>query len=193
MAALLATARGVLGEIDMYCANAGVALGDGEGDEEDWEASWQVNVMAHVRAARLLLPGWLERGSGHLICTVSAAGLLTMLGTAPYSVTKHAALSFAEWLAATYAHRGLTVQALCPMGVRTAMLDSVTPAAELILGETAITAEQVADAVIAGIAGGSFLILPHPDVAGMYADRAADTDRWLRGMNKLQTRSETAV
>jgi short-subunit dehydrogenase len=149
--------------------------------------------MAHVRAARLLLPGWLERGSGHLICTVSAAGLLTMLGTAPYSVTKHAALSFAEWLAATYAHRGLTVQALCPMGVRTAMLDAVTPAAELILGETAITAEQVADAVMAGIAGGSFLILPHPDVARMYANRAADTDRWLGGMNKLQTRSETAV
>ncbi len=97
--------------------------------------------MAHVRAARLLLPGWLERGSGHLICTVSAAGLLTMLGTAPYSATKHAALSFAEWLAATYAHRGLTVQALCPMGVRTAMLDGISPAAELILGETAITAE----------------------------------------------------
>ena len=189
MAALLATARGVLGEIDMYCANAGVALGDGEGDEDDWEASWQVNVMAHVRAARLLLPGWLERGSGHLICTVSAAGLLTMLGTAPYSATKHAALSFAEWLAATYAHRGLTVQALCPMGVRTAMLDGITPAAELILGETAITTEEVADAVIAGIASGSFLILPHPDVARMYANRAADTDRWLRGMNKLQTRS----
>jgi len=193
VAALLAAARGVLGEIDMYCANAGVALGDGAGDEDDWEASWQVNVMAHVRAARLLLPGWLERGSGHLICTVSAAGLLTMLGTAPYSATKHAALSFAEWLAATYAHRGLTVQALCPMGVRTAMLDGITPAAELILGETAITTEEVADAVMAGIASRSFLILPHPDVARMYANRAADTDRWLRGMNKLQTRTETAV
>jgi NAD(P)-dependent dehydrogenase (short-subunit alcohol dehydrogenase family) len=193
VAALLATARGVLGEIDLYCANAGVALGDGEGGEGDWEASWQVNVMAHVRAARALLPGWLDRGGGHLICTVSAAGLLTMLGTAPYSVTKHAALGFAEWLAATYAHRGLTVQALCPMGVRTAMLDDLSPAAELILSETAITTEEVADAVIEGIAGGSFLILPHPDVARMYANRAADTDRWLRGMNRLQTRTETAV
>jgi NAD(P)-dependent dehydrogenase (short-subunit alcohol dehydrogenase family) len=192
-AALLATARGVLGEIDLYCANAGVARGDGVGDEDDWEASWQVNVMAHVRAARLLLPGWLERGSGHLICTVSAAGLLTMLGTAPYSATKHAALGFAEWLAASYAHRGLTVQALCPMGVHTAMLDDISPAAELILGETAISADQVADAVIAGIAAGGFLILPHPDVARMYAHRATDTDRWLRGMNKLQTRTETAV
>jgi short-subunit dehydrogenase len=124
---------------------------------------------------------------------VSAAGLLTMLGTAPYSATKHAALGFAEWLAASYAHRGLTVQALCPMGVRTAMLDDISPAAELILGETAISADQVADAVIAGIAAGGFLILPHPDVARMYAGRAADTDRWLRGMNKLQTRTESAV
>ena len=192
VAALLAAARGVLGEIDMYCANAGVALGDGAGDEDDWEASWQVNVMAHVRAARLLLPRWLERGSGHLICTVSAAGLLTMLGSAPYSATKHAALSFAEWLAASYAHRGLTVQALCPMGVRTPMLDGISPAGEIILGETAITTEDVADAVIAGIAGGGFLILPHPDVARMYAGRAADTDRWLRGMNKLQVRVEAA-
>jgi len=193
VAALLATATGVLGEIDLFCANAGVARGDGEGSEDDWEASWQVNVMAHVRAARLLLPGWLGRGSGHLICTVSAAGLLTMLGAAPYSATKHAALGFAEWLAATYAHRGITVQALCPMGVRTPMLSGISPAAELILGPTAITTDEVADAVIAGIAEGGFLILPHPDVARMYAGRATDTDRWLRGMNKLQTQTETAV
>ncbi len=190
VAALIATARDALGEIDLFCANAGVAR---EADTEaDWEASWQVNVMAHVRAARLLLPRWLERGSGHLICTVSAAGLLTMLGSAPYSATKHAALSFAEWLAASYAHRGLTVQALCPMGVRTPMLDGISPAGEIILGETAITTAEVADAVIAGIATGSFLILPHPDVAQMYAGRATDTDRWLRGMNKLQVRVEAA-
>src|SRR5215467_4953332 len=190
VAALLDTARGVLGDIDLYCANAGVA---GEEDTEaNWAASWQVNVMAHVRAARLLLPRWLERGHGHLICTVSAAGLLTMLGSAPYSATKHAALAFAEWLAASYAHRGVTVQALCPMGVRTAMLDGTSPAAEIILGETAITAEEVADAVVAGIAAGGFLILPHPDVARMYAGRATDTDRWLRGMNRLQARVEAA-
>src|SRR6266481_1021046 len=111
VAALVATARDVLGEIDLYCANAGVAREDDT--EASWEASWQVNVMAHVRAARLLLPRWLERGNGHLICTVSAAGLLTMLGSAPYSATKHAALAFAEWLAASYTHRGITVQALC--------------------------------------------------------------------------------
>src|SRR6516164_1808087 len=192
VAALVAAARGVLGEIDMYCANAGVACGDGEGDEADWEASWRVNVMAHVRAARLLLPGWLERGTGHLICTVSAAGLLTMLATAPYSATKHAALSFAEWLAATHAHRGLTVQALCPMGVRTPMLAGISPAAEIILGETAIEPGDVAGTVMEAIADGRFLILPHPEVAQMYAGRATDTDRWLRGMNKLQQRTEQA-
>ena len=190
IAALLDIARGVLGDIDLYCANAGVACE--EDTEANWEASWQVNVMALVRAALLLLPRWLERGHGHLICTVSAAGLLTMLGSAPYSATKHAALAFAEWLAASYAHRGITVQALCPMGVRTAMLDGTSPAAEIILGDTAITVEEVADAVMAGIAAGSFLILPHPGVARMYAGRATDTDRWLRGMNKLQVRVEAA-
>ena len=194
LAALLKTATAALGEIDMFCANAGVALGEGDAaTEADWAASWQVNVMAHVRAARLLLPGWLERGSGHLICTVSAAGLLTMLGTAPYSVTKHAALSFAEWLSASYSHRGLTVQALCPMGVRTGMLDGSSPAAELILGDSAITPEAVADTVVEAIGDGRFLILPHPEVAEMYAGRATDTGRWLRGMNKLQQRIEEAT
>jgi NAD(P)-dependent dehydrogenase (short-subunit alcohol dehydrogenase family) len=193
LAGLLQGAADELDGIDMFCANAGVARGGGEdASEADWAASWQVNVMAHVRAARLLLPGWLDRGSGHLISTVSAAGLLTMLGSACYSVTKHAALAYAEWLAATYGHRGITVQALCPMGVRTPMLAGISPAAEIILGETAIETEAVADAVMEGIADGRFLILPHPDVARMYAGRATDTDRWLRGMNKLQRRVEEA-
>ena len=187
LAGLIKTATDALGEIDMFCANAGVARGEGDGaTEADWAASWQVNVMAHVRAARLLLPGWLERGSGHLICTVSAAGLLTMLGSAPYSATKHAALSFAEWLSASYAHRGITVQALCPMGVRTPMLAGTSPAAEIILGQTAITPEAVAGTVVEAIGDGRFLILPHPDVARMYAGRAADPDRWLVGMSKIQ-------
>jgi NAD(P)-dependent dehydrogenase (short-subunit alcohol dehydrogenase family) len=191
VAALIGAARQALGEIDLYCANAGVArVGGPEASEPDWDISWQVNVMAHVRAARLLLPGWLARGSGHLICTVSAAGLLTMLGTAPYSVTKHAALAHAEWLAATYAHRGITVQAVCPQGVRTPMLAGSGPAGDVILGETAITPEAAADAILAGIAAGQFLILPHPEVAQMYAGRAAEPDRWLRGMNKLQRRVE---
>jgi NAD(P)-dependent dehydrogenase (short-subunit alcohol dehydrogenase family) len=193
VAALIGVAREVLGEIDLFCANAGVALTGGEqATEADWDASWQVNVMAHVRAARLLLPAWLERGNGHLICTVSAAGLLTMLGSAPYSATKHAALGFAEWLAATYAHRGITVQAICPQGVRTPMMAGTGPAGELILGDSAIAPEAVADAVVAGIADGRFLILPHPEVARMYAGRAADPDRWLAGMNKIQRKIEAA-
>jgi len=194
VAALIAAARAALGEIDIYCANAGIARGGGpETPDPDWDASWQVNVMAHVRAARLLLGPWLERGSGHLICTVSAAGLLAMPGTAPYSVTKHAALAFAEWMALTYAHRGLTVQAICPQGVRTGMLDGTDPVAELVLGDSVITPDAVAGAVIEGIADGRFLILPHPEVAGMYAGRAADPDRWLRGMNKIQRRIEDAA
>jgi NAD(P)-dependent dehydrogenase (short-subunit alcohol dehydrogenase family) len=191
VARLIAIASDVLGGIDLYCANAGVGLGGGQdAAERDWETSWQVNVMAHVRAARLLTGPWLERGSGHLICTVSAAGLLTMLGSAPYSVTKHAALAFAEWMAATYEHRGIIVQAVCPQGVKTPLLDATGPAGQVILGGSAITAEAVADAVIEGIADGRFLILPHPEVARMYAGRAADPDRWLHAMNKIQRRVE---
>ncbi len=187
VAALISGARAELGEIDLFCANAGIArTGGPEAPEADWEASWQVNVMAHVRAARLLVGPWLERGSGHLICTVSAAGLLTVPGSAPYAVTKHGALAFAEWLAVTYAHRGLTVQAICPLGVRTPMLDRSNPRIEALLGESAIQPDAVADAVLQGIADGRFLILPHPEVAGMYAGRAAETDRWLRGMSRVQ-------
>jgi NAD(P)-dependent dehydrogenase (short-subunit alcohol dehydrogenase family) len=184
---LIAAARDHLGEIDLYCANAGIARSGGpEAPESDWEDSWQVNVMAHVRAARLLTPAWLERGSGHLICTVSAAGLLSMVGSAPYSVTKHGALAFAEWMALTYAHRGITVQAICPQGVRTGMLDGTDSRAEKVLGASVIQPEAVADAVIEAMADGRFLILPHPEVAGYYAGRAAEPDRWLRGMNKMQ-------
>jgi NAD(P)-dependent dehydrogenase (short-subunit alcohol dehydrogenase family) len=187
VAALIARARAELGEIDLYCANAGIARRGGpEASEADWADSWNVNVMAHVRAARLLLGPWLERGSGHLICTVSAAGLLAMPGSAVYSVTKHGALAFAEWLSFSYAHRGLVVQAICPQGVRTGMFDGSNPRAEKLLGPSAITPQDVADAVIEGMADGRFLILPHPEVAQMYAGRATEPDRWLRGMNKLQ-------
>jgi NAD(P)-dependent dehydrogenase (short-subunit alcohol dehydrogenase family) len=191
VARLIAAATEALGEIDLFCANAGVGTpGGADAPEADWELSWQVNVMAHVRAARLLLPPWLERGSGHLIATVSAAGLLTLLGSAPYSVTKHAALSFAQWLAATYSHRGITVQALCPQGVRTPMLARSGPVGQALLDGDAITPQAAAEAVMAGIADGRFLILPHPEVARMYANRAADPDRWLAGMNKIQRRLE---
>jgi NAD(P)-dependent dehydrogenase (short-subunit alcohol dehydrogenase family) len=187
VAALIDAARHELGEIDVYCANAGIArFGGPEAPEADWEDSWQVNVMAHVRAARLLLGPWLQRGSGHLICTVSAAGLLAMPGTAPYSVTKHAALGFAEWLGFSYAHRGITVQAICPLGVRTPMLPGPDEPGGKLLGDAAIEPEAVADAVVAGMRDGRFLILPHPQVAGMYAGRAADPDHWREGMSKIQ-------
>jgi NAD(P)-dependent dehydrogenase (short-subunit alcohol dehydrogenase family) len=187
VAELIARARARLGEIDLYCANAGIARGRGiEASEADWDASWQVNVMAHVRAARLLLGPWLERGSGHFIATVSAAGLLSIPGTATYAVTKHGALAFAEWLALSYAHRGLTVQAICPQGVRTPMLVGGETAAERMLLDSAVEPDDVADATITAMAEGRFLVLPHPEVAQMYAGRAAEPDRWLRGMNKLQ-------
>jgi NAD(P)-dependent dehydrogenase (short-subunit alcohol dehydrogenase family) len=195
VAALIASARAVLGEIDLYCANAGVArVGGPEASEADWADSWQVNVMAHVRAARLLLGPWLRRGSGHLICTVSAAGLLSTPGSAPYAVTKHGVLAFAEWLSFTHRHRGLTVQVICPMGVRTPMFEASGPMAEKLLGDSAIMPEAVADAVMEAIVDGRFLILPHPEVAQMYSGRAAEPDRWLKGMSGVQQflESETA-
>ncbi len=188
-------ARAALGGgVDVFCANAGVGTGGGpEADEDAWALAWDVNVMSHVRAARALLPEWLERGSGRFVSTVSAAGLLTMIGAAPYSVTKHGALAFAEWLSLTYRHRGVAVHAVCPQGVRTRMLDSTGPAGDLVLAPTAIEPEDVAAAVLDGIAAGRFLILPHPEVAGYHAARAAEPERWLRGMNKLQRAYEDVL
>lgn len=192
VADLIARSRSVLGEIDVYCANAGVApIGGADSPEDVWASTWDVNVMAHVRAARALLPAWLARGRGHFLATVSAAGLLTTLGSAPYSVTKHGALAFAEWLLVTYKHRGISVQALCPQGVRTRMLDSVGPAGALMLA-SALTPEFVADVVTDALGGDQFLILPHPEVAQYYATRAADNEHWIAGMNKLQRKLEAA-
>ena len=170
---LIATAREYLGEIDIYCSNAGIAVGAGpDSPEEAWQRSWEVNVMAHVRASRELLPAWLERGRGCFVVTASAAGLLTMLGSATYSVTKHAAESYAEWLAATYAHRGLVVHCICPQGVRTNMLAKSGQAGQVVLEDAAIEPEQVAEALLEGMAAGRFLILPHPEVRGYYQMRA---------------------
>ncbi|WP_327298486.1 SDR family oxidoreductase [Streptomyces sp. NBC_01197] len=179
------------GRVDVYCANAGLGSpGDPFADEGVWAAAWDVNVMAHVRAARALLPDWLERGEGRFVSTVSAAGLLTMIGAAPYSVTKHGALAFAEWLSLTYRHRGLKVHAICPQGVRTDMLTSAGSAGELVLAPTAIEPDDVADALFAAIAADRFLVLPHPEVAGYYQARAAEPDRWIGGMNHLQQKWE---
>jgi NAD(P)-dependent dehydrogenase (short-subunit alcohol dehydrogenase family) len=191
---LVATAREHLGAIDLFCANAGVGTGGGpEAPDADWDLAWQVNVMAHVRAARALLPDWLARGRGHFLATVSAAGMLTMLGAAPYSVTKHGALAFAEWMSITYGHRGITVQALCPQGVQTPMLDASGETGKLVLGASAITTDVLADAVVRGLADGGFLILPHPEVADYYTARAAQTDRWIGGMRKIQMHVEEAA
>ncbi|MEW2163137.1 SDR family oxidoreductase [Streptomyces sp. NPDC007084] len=180
------------GTVDVYCANAGVGSGGSEAaDEQVWELAWDVNVMAHVRAARALLPDWLERGGGRFVSTVSAAGLLTMIGAAPYSVTKHGAYAFAEWLSLTYRHRGVNVHAICPQGVRTDMLAATGSAGDLVLQPTAIEPEDVADALMKGIEENRFLILPHPEVAGYYQARAADPDRWMTNMNHLQQKWET--
>ncbi len=192
--ALVDAATTAFGLVDLFCANAGVAVGGTEqsASAADWELAWQVNVQSHVHAAHVLLPDWLERGRGRLITTVSAAGILTMLGSAPYSVTKHAALAFSEWLRATYAHRGIVVQSLCPQGVRTPLFDSTGDLGEAVLGATALTAEQVADTVADALSGDDFLILPHPEVADYAVRRASDTDRWLAGMNRLQQGLEAA-
>ncbi|MGW4675993.1 SDR family oxidoreductase [Streptomyces sp. NPDC004324] len=189
---IVAEARDALGgTVDVYCANAGVASGGTEAaGEQVWELAWDVNVMAHVRAAHELLPAWLERGSGRFVSTVSAAGLLTMIGAAPYSVTKHGAYAFAEWLSLTYRHRGLKVHAICPQGVRTDMLDATGSAGDLVLQPTAIEPEDVANALFAGIEEDRFLILPHPEVAGYYQVRASEPDRWLTNMNHIQQKWE---
>ncbi|MFJ5925874.1 SDR family oxidoreductase [Kitasatospora sp. NPDC092948] len=191
VAALIDAARAHLGAVDLYCANAGVATTGGpDASPEAWEQAWQVNVLSHVRASRLLLPDWLERGRGRFLSTVSAAGLLTMLGSAPYAVTKHGALAFAEWLSATYRHRGVQVHALCPQGVRTRMLDGTGEHGQVLLAPTAIEPAEVAEAALRGMAAGEFLILPHPEVAQYYAARATTPDRWLHGMNRLQQQIE---
>ncbi|MFF5015946.1 SDR family oxidoreductase [Streptomyces sp. NPDC001165] len=193
--AIVGDARDALGgAVDVFCANAGVAFEDagaGESfDEKAWALSWDVNVMAHVRAAHALLPDWLERGRGRFVSTVSAAGLLTMIGAPSYAVTKHGALAFAEWLSLTYGHRGVKVHAICPQGVRTDMLAATGSAGDLVLQPTAIEPEAVAEALFQGIAEDRFLILPHPEVAEYYRARAATPDRWLAGMNRIQQKWE---
>jgi NAD(P)-dependent dehydrogenase (short-subunit alcohol dehydrogenase family) len=184
---LIKTARDALGEIDIYFANAGVETGARDRDD-DWQRSWDVNVMAHVRAFRELAPTWLARGEGRFVATVSAAGLLTMLGSAPYSVTKHGALAHAEWLSATYGDRGITVQCICPQGVRTNMLPEDTAAGRVLLGDSVIEPEDVASVVMEALRDDRFLILPHPEVQTYYELRARDTNKWLRGMRRLQQR-----
>ncbi|RNL62477.1 SDR family oxidoreductase [Nocardioides marmoriginsengisoli] len=187
VAALVDAATAHLGRIDAWFANAGVDRGRGlDADEEAWVSSLETNVLAHVRAARLLVPGWLERGHGRFVVTASAAGLLTMLGSPAYSVSKHGAVAFAEWLSATYRHRGVVVQAICPQGVRTRMLDDAGSLKEMLSRDRALAPEEVAEAAWEALADDRFLVLPHDQVAGYWAAKAADPERWLAGMNRIQ-------
>ena len=188
---LIDTAWAELGGIDLFCSNAGVlTAGDENTPDAAWTRDFSVNVLSHVYVARHLLPRWLDQGEPkRLLVTVSAAGLLSILGSASYAVTKHGALAFAEWLRATYAHRGLIVQALCPQGVRTDMLargNERDSASAAMLAEGALEPAEVAAVAAKAVEGDSFLVLPHPEVADYYKLRASDTDRWLGGMNKIQ-------
>ena len=184
--ALIDAVEDRFGPVDLFCANAGIGFaGDEQTPPERWDFMWQVNLMSHVHAARRLIPGWLARGEGYFLSTASAAGLLTNLKAAQYSVTKHAAVSFAEWLAITYGEQGIKVSCLCPMGVKTRLLDAADEF-HALLDPLAIEPEEVAEAVVHGLAEESFLILPHPDVARYFQNKANDYDHWIGGMRKLQ-------
>ena len=188
---VLDTVEYAYGPIGLFCSNAGIAIDGGlEISDADWDRIMRINFMSHVWLARHLVPRMLRNGGGALLQTVSAAGLLTQLGSAPYAVSKHAALSLAEWLAVTYGARGLKVFALCPQGVRTALLEA-SQASMGFLMQTALEPAEVASAVVEGLAREQFLILPHPEVAEYFRRKATDYDRWLRGMQRLQT--ETGI
>ena len=190
------------GPIDLLCLNAGIAVGGGvETPDEDWYRIWDINVMAHVWAARAALPAMLARGEGYLLHTASAAGLLTNIGAGPYSVTKHAAVGLAEWLAITHGDQGIKVSCLCPQGVRTRMLfpdadeddggDADDIGASTVRAQGVIEPDAVAEAVVRGLADERFLILPHPEVHDYWTRKVQDYDRWLAGMRKLQARTQS--
>ncbi len=173
------------GPIDLFCSNAGIGVGRGLDTPNDvWQKIWEVNLMAHVYAARHLVPRMIARGGGYLLNTSSAAGLLSQIGSSTYAVTKHAAVSLAEWIAITHGHQGIKVSVLCPQAVRTDMIAGNEGDVASVNG--IIEPEQVADAVIAGLAAEKFLILPHAEVAEYMQRKAADRDRWIAGMNRLQ-------
>lgn len=192
---LVAETERELGPVDLFFSNAGIGV-DGSifASDELWDRIWKVNTMAHVYAARAVLPSMLDRGEGYLVSTASAAGLLTQIGNASYSVTKAAAVSLAEWLAVTYGDRGIKVSCLCPQGVNTNMLRGSTSdidrasASAVRAGGDVLEPEQVAETVLQAIRDETFLILPHPEVAEYLRRKATDPDRWLAGMRRLQAR-----
>lgn len=189
--ALVAEVEAADGPIDVFFSNAGYGLPGGlDVPNEEWVRMMDVHFMSHLYAARAVVPSMVARGEGYILSTASAAGLLTQMDSAPYAVTKHAAVAFAEWLAIAYGDRGIRVACLCPQGVRTPMLRAAaeTAGGAPHLSADAIEPEAVADAVVAGLADGRFLILPHPQVSEFSARRAGDPDRWLGGMRRLRRR-----
>jgi NAD(P)-dependent dehydrogenase (short-subunit alcohol dehydrogenase family) len=188
MQALVAQVTAQHGRIDLFCSNAGVIVrADEDAANEQWQCHWDVNLMAHVYAARAVLPQMLARGSGYLLNTASAAGLLSQVNSAPYSVTKHAAVAFAEWLSIAHGERGIRVSCLCPQGVDTPMLRGAGGGGrKSFLVEGALTAERVAECVVDGLKREEFLILPHAEVLGFFQRKAGDYERWLRGMRRLR-------
>ncbi len=195
---LVAQAKEAGGPIDLFFSNAGIAGPGGgpEASDEEWQKTWEVNVMAHVWAARALLPDMVARGEGYLASTASAAGLLTQVSALAYSATKHAAVAVAEWLAINYGDAGIKVSCLCPQGVRTAMLDLAIEdpvGAAPLLAEGLLDPEEVAEIVVQGIREERLLILPHPVVADYMAVRATQHERWLRGMRKIIRQARVAT
>ncbi len=190
LGALISQVESELGPVEVFFANAGVAIGEDpvSTPDEVWDLAFGVNIRAHILAARRLLPGWLERGEGYFVATASAAGLLTQIGSAPYAVTKHAAVAFAEWLSVTYGDQGIGVSCLCPMGVRTAMLQGEELSHRVVKAAgTVLEPDEVAAAVVDAIDAERFLILPHPEVLTFFQRKARDYDRWLAGMRRLQS------
>jgi NAD(P)-dependent dehydrogenase (short-subunit alcohol dehydrogenase family) len=190
--ALVEEVERTFGPVDLFCANAGIIVEGGvEVPDRDWERMWAVNVLSHVYAARAVLPRMIERHEGYLLHTASAAGLLTQLGSAPYSVTKHAVVALAEWLSITHAADGIKVSCLCPQGVWTGMTGVPDEAMAQVLSATAgrngmLAPEDVALTVLEALADERFLVLPHPEVAMFEQRRAGDRERWLRGMRRIQ-------
>ena len=184
---LVEIATHTYGPIDLFCSNAGISVpGGAEVPDSDWQCCWQVHVMAHVYAARAVLPSMIERGAGYLLQTGSAGGLLTTLGAAPYAVTKHAAVAFAEWLSITHARHGIKVSCLCPLGVKTGMLSEETEGIGKFIMQTAISPEEAAGYVIAGLEKETFLILTHPEVLDWFRNKVNDYERWLHHMRRQQ-------
>ena len=174
------------GQIDLFCSNAGIFTpGTEQVSNAEWTRIWEINVMAHIYAARAVLPAMLERGEGYLLNTASAAGLLSQVGSAPYAVTKHAAVGFAEWLSITYGHSGIKVSVLCPQAVRTAMTAQGGGVAAL---DGMLEPAQLADTVIETLDEERFLVLPHPEVLTYMRRKTDDYDRWLGGMRRLNDR-----